>query len=71
MKRKRQIELFNIIILTIFVIFFTLTFFELWKFYTQKVLNFMSKLPRDKTMSVKFTHSLTECFDTYKVPNYV
>ena len=55
----------------IFVIFFTLTLFELWKFYTQKVLKFMSKLPRDKTTSVKFTHSLTECFDAYKIPNYV
>ena len=32
----------------IFVIFFTLTYFEAWKFYTQKCVNLRQKLPRDK-----------------------
>ena len=32
----------------IFVIFFTLTYFEAWKCYTQKCINFRQKLPRDE-----------------------
>ena len=32
----------------IFVILFTLTYFEVWKFYTQKCVNLLQKLPRDK-----------------------
>ena len=32
----------------IFVIFFTLTYFEAWKFYTQKCVNLRQKLPRDE-----------------------
>ena len=28
--------------------FFTLTYFEAWKFYTQKCVNLRQKLPRDK-----------------------
>ena len=29
--------------------FFPLTYFEAWKFYTQKCVNLRQKLPRDKT----------------------
>ena len=38
----------------IFVIFFTFTHFESWKFYTRKVRKFTTNLPRDKT-------AFTEC----------
>ena len=30
-------------------LFFTLTHFESWKFYTRKVRKFMTNMPRDKT----------------------
>ena len=36
----------------IFVIFFTLTYFEAWKFYTQKCVNSRQKLPRNKTAQI-------------------
>ena len=36
--------------------FFTLTHFESWKFYTQKVRKFTTNLPRDKTTKCRVTH---------------
>ena len=40
----------------IFVIFFTLTHFESWKFYTRKVRKFTTNLPRNKTTKCRVTH---------------
>ena len=42
----------------IFVLFFTLTHFEAWKFYTQKCVNLRHKLPWDKIALIvcKTTH---------------
>ena len=40
----------------IFVIFFTLTHFESWKFYIRKVRKFTTNLPPDKTTKCRVKH---------------
>ena len=53
----------------IFVIIFTLTNVESWKFYTRKVRKFTTNLPRDKTAQINQILCLTDILYTVRELN--